>query len=232
MTRVAVCHWGLLRTIETTYESHKKHMYGVLDRAGIQYDTYVHTWFHESTPRLKLDAFKFKKLVMDDETEVFEQIDRDFSEYWYAVVYNANGGEDSLNEWNPVMLKRHLYSLVSQKRVTQMCLDSGVQYDYVIYIRPDIELSNDIDCRFAEMDADTIYLSTEQWGSTEYVSENDAFGIVPFSKCVQIGMRFDEAKMYRKNVGRLAPEHFCGSLVYKYFTKILHVDQKLRIARL
>jgi len=231
MVRVAVCHWGLLRTLDRAYDSHKRHIYDLLDRNGIGHDTYVHTWFHADTPLLKLDRFGFKKLVMEDETPVFESVDREFAEYWYESVYAEHG--DSPHECNPVFVKRGIWQMTSQKRVTEMCVQSGIVYDYVIFIRPDLELTTDIDLTFASMKQDTIQLPKEQWGDTWswVTSVNDVFAIVPFAKCERYGMRIDEAKLYRKRVGRLAPEHYLGFIVNYYFSTLLCVDQGFRLLR-
>ena len=231
MKRVAVCHWGLTRTFSGVYETHQKHLYAILDKNNVQYDKYLHTWIHPTNNITDYAPYNFTSHEVEDQTELIQNIDTNISDYWYKHIFDSHGG-DSPYEWLPTMLKNSLYGMASLKRVTQMCIDSGIKYDYIIYIRPDCILYSDIDCDFITMDEDTIVVPREHWGGIDMFGINEILIITPFSKCREYGFRFDETKYYRKYVGRIAGEHYVGWIINKYFKNIVYTDVKFDLKRL
>jgi hypothetical protein len=161
---------------------------------------------------------------------VIKEIDDNFSEYWYEHVFKENGG-DSPYEWYPEMTKRHLYSMTSLKRVTQLCIDSGVRYDYILYFRPDCMLYTDLPCDFINMDTDSIVCPREHYGGKYLFGISFIWQIIPFNKSTKFGFGIDEAKYYRKNIGRLAAEHYMGWIVQKYFKNIIYSDLVFNLRR-
>lgn len=231
MKRIAICHWGLTRTFEITYETHKKHLYDLLEKNNIEYDKYLHTWIHLTNIITDFNKFNFKNFIIEDQTDVINDIEKNFSDYWYEHIYKQMGG-DSYEEWLPNLVKTHLYGMNSLKRVTQMCIDSGIKYDYIIYMRPDCILFNDVPLDFINIDDNSIVVPREHWGSKNMFGINEVITIVPFNKCKNFGFRIDETKYYRKNIGRLAGEHYLGWIVQKYFKNIIYSDVKFYIKRL
>jgi hypothetical protein len=222
MVHVAVCYWGLTRTLATTHVSHEKHIYNILSQNNITYDKYIHTWrVPEST--FDYSEYAFKGLFVEDQSSLIKEIDEDFSEYWYEHIFRENCG-DSPYEWYPEAVKRGLYSMASLKRVTQLCIDSGVKYDYIIYVRPDCMIYSDLSPDFIHMDNDSIVCPREHYGSKDVFGINDIWCIIPYNKCKEYAFRFDETKFYRKNIGRLAVEHYVGWIVQKYFKNIIYSD--------
>ena len=231
MKRIAICHWGLTRTFEITYETHKKHLYDLLEKNNIEYDKYLHTWIHLTNIITDFNKFNFKNFIIEDQTDVINDIEKNFSDYWYEHIYKQMGG-DSYEEWLPNLVKTHLYGMNSLKRVTQMGIDSGIKYDYIIYMRPDCILFNDVPLDFINIDDNSIVVPREHWGSKNMFGINEVITIVPFNKCKNFGFRIDETKYYRKNIGRLAGEHYLGWIVQKYFKNIIYSDVKFYIKRL
>lgn len=231
MKRIAICHWGLTRTFEITYETHKKHLYDLLEKNNIEYDKYLHTWIHPTNMMNDFNKFNFKNFIIEDQEDVINDIEKNFSDYWYEYLFKENRG-DSYKEWFPNMVKTHLYGMNSVKRVTQMCIDSGIKYDYIIYMRPDCILFDDVPLNFINIDDNSIVVPKEHWGSKNLFGVNEVIIIVPFNKCKNFGFRIDETKYYRKNIGRLAGEHYLGWIVQKYFTNIIYSDVKFDIKRL
>ena len=231
MKRVAICHWGLTRTLEITYETHKKHLYDLLEKNNIEYDKYLHTWIHPTNMITDFNKFNFKNFIIEDQKDIINDIEKNFSDYWYEHIYKQMGG-DSYYEWFPNLVKTHLYGMNSLKRVTQMCIDSGIKYDYIIYMRPDCILFNDVPLDFINIDDNSIVVPREHWGSKNMFGINEVITIVHFNKCKNFGFRIDETKYYRKNIGRLAGEHYLGWIVQKYFLNIIYSDVKFDIKRL
>jgi len=230
MKRIAICYSGLTRTFSITYETHQKYLYDLLEKNNIGYDKFLHTWQHPTNNITNYEQFNFKNFIIEDQTDVINDIDNNFSEYWYKHIFDKNGG-DSYEEWLPDRLKTFLYGMTSLKRVTQMCIDSGIKYDYIIYMRPDCILFGDVPFNFINMDDNSIVIPREHWGSKNLFGVNDVIDIVPFNKCRNFGFRIDETKYYRKNIGRLGGEHYVGWIVQKYFTNIIYSDVNFFIKR-
>jgi hypothetical protein len=230
MTRVAICHWGLARTLSTTFETHIKHLYQKFDENNIQYDKYMHTWIHPTNTTYDFTPYKFKKYEVEDQTDLIKYIDDNLSEYWYKDLFDKYGGHTTI-EWYPHLVKSGLYSMVSLKSVTIMCLNSGVEYDYIIYMRPDCYLMSDVDLSFINMVDNSIIVPRDHGGCKSVFGIDDAIVILPFKKCKDYGFRFDETKEYRKNIGRIAGEHYIGWIVKKYFENIIYTDIQFTLCR-
>jgi hypothetical protein len=224
--KVAILHWGKLnKTVcfTETYKSHKTFMYEIFDKNNITYDIFIHSWADNITEG-ELQNIPIKKMVLDDQSKVIDNIDKCFSDYFYEDVYKENGG-DSLHEWVPDMVKRCLYGLESKKRVTHICNNGTEEYDYVIYLRPDIILTSYFPCEiFNKIIKDTICVLPNHWGGKEVFGINNVFAITRFDESDRFGTMIDTAKWYRKNVGRLAAEHFFGWIVKNKFKYIITCD--------
>jgi hypothetical protein len=175
------------------------------------------------------DRYGFKEIVVEDQAPLLKEINDTLGEYWYEDVYRKHG--NSIHEWDPQMLKNGLYGMTSMKRVTEMCSNSGIPYDYVIYIRPECRFYSNISTQFLDMGDDSIVCPKEQWGGKELFGINDVWTIVPFAKVKAYGYRIDEAKYYRKNIGRIAGEHYVGWIVQKYFSVVLYSDVHFDLCR-
>lgn len=228
MTKIAICHWGLIRSFTDTYQSHLKYIYNVLRDNNIEYDIYLHSWIHPSNKINDYTQFNFKKYQIDDQSEYIKTIDDNISEYWYKEVYEKYGL--SLHEITQEGVKNCLYGIESQKRVTQLCLSSGITYDYILYLRPDCELFNNIPYELLNtMNNDSIIVLREYWGGGDGI--NDIFAITPYNNCM-MAFRIDEVKEYRKNIGPIQPEYYNGYISKKYYKNIIYCDLKLKLRRL
>jgi hypothetical protein len=230
MVHVAILYWGKTRTFGHTFPSHKKHIFDVLDNKNITYDKYMHTWAERDNDINFYEQFNFKKIEIEDQSNLINEINDNFSEYWYEQLYNLHG-KSSLDEWCPNMVKRGLYGLTSKKYVTQLCIESGIKYDLIFYIRPDIMFYTDLEDSFINISTDTIVVPRLHWGGIERFGINDTFAILNFYKAKEFGFCIDETKYYRKYIGRIAGEHYIGYIVQKYFKNIIYSDIKFDILR-
>jgi len=251
MTKIAICYWGLTRTLPLRYESHERHIFSKLREKGIEYDKYVHTWYNICNPELKNPLFYFYephnnnllsdyspyniyKIKNDDQVEFRDYLIENISKYWYQNVWEGNNCRDSYNEWHPLHLIRSLMGYESIKRVTKMVLESGIEYDYVLYIRPDLEITTDFEIDLLDkMKKDSIIVLSYQWGSSDddYRNINDVFAVVPLKNVMGWGYRIDDAPLYRSTVGRLAVETFVGWITKRYYKDIIRSDMKLSISK-
>ena len=220
MPDIAICYWGLSRSTKHVYKSHYEHVFNVLKNAGLTYDTYFHTWdvkvnliWGEVSPILP-DQEEYK-LLQPTEYKVESQDDflksLTFGDYYYEDAANRN------EEWLPFLIRNHLCSLESQKRVTKMVIDSAKKYTFVLYIRPDVEFHNDFPISiFSSLKPKHIAIPDFD----HYEGYNDRGAIMRIEDCTLYANRIDEIKEFRKHHGRIVSEKYAKFIVDKYFRMI------------
>jgi hypothetical protein len=195
----------------------------------------MHTWeteeplIWETKSPFPIDYEEYKLL-----TPNYYQIDKqsdflnllNFSDYFNEDLYNIYGG-DTHHEWRPLLIRNHLCALESQKRVTDMVLNSKKIYDVVIYIRPDVMINNAFDIKFLSLDKMSISVPCYD----HYEGYNDRFAIVNFNECSNYGKRIDEIIEFRKNHGRIVSEKYVKYIIHKYYTQINFINFMFIIIR-
>lgn len=234
--RVSINYWGMTRSTKHVYKSHQSKLFDVLKSNNILFDVYMHTWKTDnnfiwgdeiSTP-IDYDEYKFLNpsvYQIDNQDDFLNSIN--FSDYFDAELFNKCG-ENNNSEWFPFLIKNHLCALESQKRVTQMCIDSQKKYDFIIYVRPDVEILDDLPIYcLNKYIKEHIILCNNNYNE----GYNDRFAIVPFENCEKYGKRIDEIKDFRKSNGRIVSEKYLKYIVDKYYKNISFIDFKFNITR-
>ena len=138
--KVALCFFGLCRTTNYTNTSIEKYIYKALEKLNINYDTYLHTykinkeynnqWSGEKNMQINNDNWKLlnpKVHMIEDEDLISNTLDlpkyRTLGDPW-------NTNFNSLD--NVILTLRSIY------QVTTLWSNSGITYDAVIYLRPDV----------------------------------------------------------------------------------------------
>ena len=148
--RVAICMWGVLRSLPLTLPSLKKHLFDVLDNASHVYDVYMHTYMvSERYTNLRSQerdvALNHSHWQLLQPAYVFVEDQTDFDRRLNISAYLEPFG----NPWGDMgTFTNHLRALNSLYHVTEAleaAARSGtVQYDAVVFIRPDLLLLNDL----------------------------------------------------------------------------------------
>jgi len=227
MPDIAICYWGLSRSTKHVYKSHYENIFNILKNAGLTYDTYFHTWdvkinriWGEVSPVLP-DPEEYKLL----EPTVYKVESQDdflnsitFSDYFYQEAWDKYGDTRApRGEWHDYMIRNHLCALESQKRVTQMMLESGNSYKFVLYVRPDVEIDTPFPFKIlSEIGFRCIGIPDFD----HYEGYNDRGCIVRFEDCALYAKRIDEIKEFRKHNGRIVSEKYVKFIVDKYFKMI------------
>ena len=211
MTRIAICYWGLVRTLREVLPSQHKYIYSELEKAGIEYDTYFHSWvtdknmvwgrqMKEPIEYETIDLVHPLKKQLDDQSEFLKSID--FSKYYRP-------GE---REWVPQLIWNHLCALESQKRSANLCLESGIEYDYIMFLRPDALVTKRLpveDIFAQEHSINTIIIANfnhwEGW--------NDQFAVLRPELVIPYSHRIDGIAEFRKNNGRIVSEKYVKYVV-------------------
>jgi hypothetical protein len=233
---VAVCYWGLTRSTKYVYISHHKYIYNIFKHHKINYDVYMHSWKTNnnivwfSNLNTPIDYDEYKLLCptvykLDEQDDFLSTIT--FSDYFDEKLYNAHGNSGT-GEWAPQLIKNHLCALESQKRVTNMCLESGKKYNFIVYVRPDVEIFNSFPIKiFNIIEPDEIAIPNyDHWEGY-----NDTFAVVPFGTCKLYGMRINEIISFRKTNGRIVSEKYVKYILDKYFKKIHFINFRFKIIR-
>jgi hypothetical protein len=221
--RVAICYFGLTRTIKNTYPSHLKNLYNVLKDANIDYDIYVHTWYSSEIPNNRdYEILNPTDVIVDDQTVFSKELEPHFWRYFDQRMYNLYGG-DSPSEWHPNKIRNHIYYTESQKRATALCKSKNIEYDWVIYSRCDIEYTKEypVDLLyFFRHRPDTVLIPKTHccWGI------NDCFATVLYEKCEIYGNRVDQMIPYRQKGNRLVAERFLAYILTTHFKHICLID--------
>lgn len=236
MTRIAICYWGMTRSTKHIYSSHIHHLYNVLKTQGIEYTVFMHTWQTENAANviwehasdIPVDYEEYKLLNPDvykiqNQAEFLSTIR--FDDYFSQELYDLHGG-DTYHEWRPQLIRNHLCALESQKRVYQLAIDNGLEYDYVMFVRPDMLMTNDFEVAWLHDPCDIILPS---YG--HYEGYNDRFAVVPFLHAAKYATRIDEIVEFRQKWGRIVSEKYVKYVVETYYPNVKFVDFFMKIIR-
>jgi hypothetical protein len=235
MVKIAICYWGMTRSTRYVYNSHINNLFNVFKNNDIDYDIFMHTWktlvkgqFIGPNYYDFLVDYEEYKLLNPNFYKIDNQIDflhrLNFEDYFNKELYEQHG--DSCYEWIPQLIRNHLCALESQKRVYNMVVESNNCYDYIVYIRPDVEILNPIDINWINSDFDIILPNYDH-----YEGLNDRFAIIPFDKAVKYSTRIDEIIEFRKNCGRIVSEKYVKYIVDNYYPNVQFINFIMRIIR-
>jgi len=236
MTKIAICYWGMTRSTKYVYNSHFQNLFNVLKNNSIDYKIFIHTWKVEQDKNIiwenaidtPIDYQEYALLQPDfykiEEQKLFtDQLN--FSDYFDRELYDKYGG-DTPHEWRPQLIMNHLCALESQKRVYQMANDVGDNFDYIIFIRPDVQILNELDINIFNSHFDIIIPSYDH-----HEGLNDRFAILPFKNTSYYACRIEEIIEFRKNNGRIVSEKYVKFIINKYYNNLKFIDFKIKIIR-
>lgn len=138
--RIAICFFGITRSLKYTINHINKHIFNVFKQNNIEYDTYVHTYYLEryfnrrAGERLnKVDNNEYKMLKpdylqIDNQNDILKKLDvkqyRTHRDPWTSG-YNC--------------VDNFILAQYSKLQLVKMIKKGGKQYDYILYMRPDCD---------------------------------------------------------------------------------------------
>ena len=178
--KIAIIFWGLARSLNYTIESINKNILNVLKENDIEYDIYFHTYFLNNiynNPRsneknIKLDNNLYKLLkpkyfIKDNQEKVIK--DLDIKQYYPKK-------SPFFKDDKFLTFKNYILALNSLKRISKLAIEinKSENYDYVIYMRPDVLFTKKFDIKWFDLCKEKIILtpSFHKWGGL-----NDRFSI-------------------------------------------------------
>lgn len=226
--RVALCFFGLTRSLKYTLPSIEKFLFEPLVSHGIKYDTYLHTYKMKTpytNPRagekgIILDADEYRLLeptyhMIEDKGMVSRKLDL----AKYRTKGDPWGNEKEAIEGDFTTLDNHILYLWSQKQLTQMWQKNKGRYTHIVFCRPDVLYQVPLQVSWFSFTSDKICIPN--FGLCGNV--NDRFAIGKPEQMIPYGQRFHEALQYSK-VKPLASEGFLIATMKKHKIKYEHVN--------
>ena len=234
----AIIYFGMTRSVRQTYQSHIKHVFEVLENYNLTYKTFMHTWktkddvqniWDDIIPQ-KIDYFEYQLLKphyykLDCESEFIESLNMD--EFFYKDVFDKLGYQ---GEWSVNLIRNYICMLESQKRGFEMVkntIQNGSKYKYVMFIRPDVTIHNDLPLNTIIMNSNKIHIPNYN----HFAGLNDTFAIMNFYLACIYGKRIDEIAEFRKNNGMIVAENYCKFIIEKYNMIVNEISFNFTITR-
>jgi hypothetical protein len=226
---IAICYWGLPRSLSKVYYTHQNMIYKVLEESNISYDIYSHTWDTSSqfiwgkevinpTNVNEINILNTENIQIDNQDEFLKNLN--FSQYFYEDIYKKYGvarTHGQRGEWIPQLLRNHLCALESLKRSYTLAENSKTKYKYVMFMRPDVLINNKFNV------ADIVNLRENNLltiNCDEFNGINDKWALTNFKTGSLYAKRIDDAVEYRKKGKRISSEIFLKYILNKY--EIVH----------
>jgi len=202
---VALCFYGIARSLNYALESIKNNILSVLQKNNVIYKIFFHTYTIEGiyhNPRaweknIKLDNELYKLLNAD-----YLQVDDD------SKIRKELKLDDYKTKPDIFWKKKHLTTdffilgQYSKQQSYKMVKNSGIHFDNIIYLRPDVKYHTPFDMNFFDLVNDnTICMPDFQlWGyNDKYPQVNDRFSICNWKNYHIIGDSFSKLLQYSKS---------------------------------
>lgn len=210
--KVAICFWGLTRSLKYTIESIREKIFKPLLEVGILFDVFMHTFTFkgnyinifskESCENLDFEEYKLLNpnyFMSEDQDEVKNGIN--FEEY--------HSQPDPFSWANPdhpySTFDNFIIASYSKMKVTRMMLETNNNYDAVLFIRPDVKFHTSLDINWILDVTDTL-VHTPAFG--QYEGYNDRAFIGNINTGVIYGTIFERILEWSKNYS-LISEKYC-----------------------
>ena len=193
--KVALCFWGLTRSLKYTIDSINKYILQVFKDKNIEYKIFLHTFHFDSNyhnPRaletnIELDFDEYKLLNPDyveieDQDEVKTNIGmnkyRTFPDPW---------------ESDYVSVDNFICAMYSKKQVGIMVENCDINFDYIVYLRPDVKYSTYFDVKYFSL-ANRYSICTPNFHL--FPKMNDRFCVLTVNNLKLYYLLFDEMYKY------------------------------------
>lgn len=218
--KVAIIFYGLSRYLDKTINSLHTHLFNVLQQNNIDYDIFIHTykiygpytniWRKYSTDNyINEDVEQIlnpKYSLYDNQNDIINQIN--FEEY-YTKLGNWTGMTEEMTKY---LIKNMCLALYSKKSIVSLFEKYKDNYDYGIIIRPDMELTTDIDIAWlSELNNNNIIIPSKDW----FYGCNDRLCIGTKDIILYYGKLFDNLKEYSQSTSIISEKYLLDMLTYK-----------------
>jgi hypothetical protein len=193
---VAVCFFGLTRSLRHTLPSIRRNIFAPLAQAGFSYDVFLHTY--NLTQLTNRRAREFDCELDPEEWRLLEPLryiidnQKEFDAAHHETAQRLKLYGDA---WRDDYVSFHnlLRQLNSLKRVTELW--QGGAYDVILYLRPDLDYHDSLDVALIQslgQRRDEGIIVTAEW--QQWRGLNDRFAYCTPSAAQRYGNRMDECE--------------------------------------
>jgi hypothetical protein len=236
----AIVYFGLTRSTKKVFKTHIQYIFNTIRYNRLTYKTFIHTWktndnkqkIWQKSIDQEIDYHEYKLLypdfykidIQDDFIESINMNNYFYKEIWDKVGHQVNG------EWLPELIQNHLCALESKKRGLEMVeefVKEGNKFKYVMFLRPDVLITNVLPLKFIYFNKYDIYLPNKDHNE----GYNDRFAVVTYDKAYIYGKRIDNLIEFRKNNGRIVSEKYVKFIIEKNHLKVAFIKFNFYIIR-
>ena len=196
--RVALGFWGLTRSLRLTYPTIRQHILDVLKKNNIEYTIFLHTYIVHtpySNPRnnefnLILDNTEYQLL----EANYVQREDQDAVKHTLNLPDYRTYPDPWDTDYN--MVDNFVLAMYSKKQLGHLIRTSGQSFDYVLFLRPDVQFLNDFDPTWFNLTTPTqICVPEFHCFSFQF---NDRFAIATQNNAYRMCQTFEWMLMYSR----------------------------------
>lgn len=216
--KVAILFWGLVRSLKFTIDSLEQNVFKVLRDNNIQYDKFIHCYYFNrkytnnraSEFKIDLDADEYKLLDCD-------YVERDNQDK-VAKKLKLNKYRSKKDPWHSKYQSVDFFilSMYSKLRVTRMVQKTNKKYDYLLFLRHDVQYLNKFEIKwFKNIKKNEIYVPNFCLKH----KMNDRMALVHYSNGLVYGNLFKHLYKYSKK-NPLHSETFHYRILHKLIGKL------------
>lgn len=225
---VALCFWGISRSLNYTHKTIKSKIFKVLKHNDIQFKTFAHFYKQKyiNGPRLSTEnntpanfgEYKLLQLdyfASDDQYKTIEQLN---------IEQYCTKDDPWNNQYQSV--KYFVLSKLSKKRVTDLVRFSELDFDYIVFLRPDVKYLNDFPIEYLNKieEGDCAMPDFHLYGNAnEQYRVNDRFCICRLDTGMQIGSSFNQLLDFSRN-NKCHSESFLSNFMIQNDIKRILID--------
>lgn len=218
--KVALLFWGLTRGLKYTIYSINENVILPLKKANYDVDVFLHTYYfnglynndRHGVRNFKLDFNEYKLLnpkdfIIENQDEVKKHLD--LKKYRQKPDHFKNNYQS--NDF-------YILSLHSQRKVTNLFKKYSDQYEYCIFLRPDVIFVSPIDVSWLSLVGDNTMIlpSWATYKKHKEYSENDRFCICKPIDSYKYGNIFSFILIYSQ-LESIVAEAFLGFILNLYY---------------
>lgn len=151
--KIALCFWGLTRSLKYTIHSIKKYILNVLTANNIEFKIFLHTYYfdslyvnsHANEYNIDLDFDEYTLLNPD----FFQRDDQDFIKNKINIFKYRNQPDPWDSDYKCV--DNFLCAMYSKKQLGIMVQKSNIDFDYILYLRPDVKYLSYFDPKYFDL---------------------------------------------------------------------------------
>lgn len=224
--KIAICFWGLVKSLDYTLESIEENIFKILKDANIKYDIYIHTYkingeynniYSKEQGLLNYEEYKLLNptiVAIDDQNKIKENL-------------NLNEYRTHEDPWNNGFktADNFICALYSKLQVTNIVKNTDIKYTNILFLRPDVKFLNPLD--ISKLNIKNEFFCIPKFSS--HSGFNDRFFLGNYENGIIYGSAFNNLLEYSKNK-KIHSETYCQFYMTK-INKLKRIDIDIKFNR-